>query len=784
MVASTTASSSAETGSLASVSSISTNATAPNLPGPGRTVGRGYDFLGQRLVSLLTRALKTKKSPSGSSHPSASPQGREPSVDSKLTAPNLAGAGRTLGLAYDFFGVRLERRLTGLALKGGFGPDGASDRIRLRMHSVNADAVLGDASDDYEAYLRECAVDVLLADEACVRYCRRLLKYARTDNNTNQSRALDNIMTLAVEYPLFRIVFSRLGGIDVLHALSLRLRRYNTTGSRNDPLLAWSRKALISVTEIKVNTLGHGLRPPPIIGSPARLDEGQETSIAEITKFFSNPETLFIAVRHVQHKLFTALRSFNHPIMFYCVDKLAEAALTMDSDDLEWIHIDRVFLFFLMANLPISVGKRIETEHIATWAKILQVIFRNPDKVEFSLSILCEWTGRYEKILDHTATVASANEAAVRTNVLVTILTGNGLISPSFSLNGYLRAIQSLARLFNHEKLTKFWENMSSGTIITVARAFLGLTPETNFTTADLVVGDELRESVCRDMVKCLVSSPSGTRERTLATKGIGVLLTFDRYFLRSTGAALEQATLSRGTRGHKMRMREDAPGVAREMWDVALSRYVNSAEPILSPPKFRVENPYIYRHRSTDNGRTHVRTHEAFSAESPCAACQKMGIWYDWLAGPSPTCERLWSVSFSEGSFWAIGDTKRAVPLEAQSPFDASLHHGILAGTDDLGRSEYIVAAELRSKRGVPGSATRYAVGTVTDGATQALYFEKDLLGLKGGELERDPSMMEVVLVLRFDPSPAVEDRVRANCGVDVTSHFFWRDAEYDHQK
>ncbi len=52
------------------------------------------------------------------------------SIDSNATASNLPGAGRTVGLLFDWLGARVESVLSRRALKLGYDPDGVAQDIR------------------------------------------------------------------------------------------------------------------------------------------------------------------------------------------------------------------------------------------------------------------------------------------------------------------------------------------------------------------------------------------------------------------------------------------------------------------------------------------------------------------------------------------------------------------------------------------------------------------------------------------------------------------------------
>lgn len=95
-----------------SQSTISTNATASNLAGAGRTLGLAFDWAGRRIERLVNSAAMFQVQDISQS-----------TISTNATAPNLVGAGRTLGLAFDWAGRRIETLVNNVAVKGGYGPD-------------------------------------------------------------------------------------------------------------------------------------------------------------------------------------------------------------------------------------------------------------------------------------------------------------------------------------------------------------------------------------------------------------------------------------------------------------------------------------------------------------------------------------------------------------------------------------------------------------------------------------------------------------------------------------
>lgn len=180
---------------LSRFSSISSTATAPNLPGAGRTVGLILDWVGSGLESFVGKRiakpnLKAEAAAQDANHSHFTASNLEDfnrqqtlphdkqitpssssSVSSTATAPNLVGPGRTLGLLFDWLGEGLEGKLNKRATQLNLGPEAiARDIRRLRRH------------EQIDAFVRYAApyAHVNKAKEKKVRkLCKNLMKYAR-----------------------------------------------------------------------------------------------------------------------------------------------------------------------------------------------------------------------------------------------------------------------------------------------------------------------------------------------------------------------------------------------------------------------------------------------------------------------------------------------------------------------------------------------------------------------------------------------------------------------------
>ena len=163
-------------------SSVSTNYTASNLPGPGRTLGRFYDHAGRILEAQLNKvvAKRFRRSPGiqyGNNQNTAGPSTYGDATirtwSTNFTAPNLPGAGRTLGILYDYAGNILEVRAGRfIASHARVGPDAFMEKIRLQVDEIRRNLDEDDRCDGK-------AWDIVSRKRSFIKKCKRLLKYAR-----------------------------------------------------------------------------------------------------------------------------------------------------------------------------------------------------------------------------------------------------------------------------------------------------------------------------------------------------------------------------------------------------------------------------------------------------------------------------------------------------------------------------------------------------------------------------------------------------------------------------
>lgn len=183
-----------------SKASLSTNATADNLPGPGRTIGLAYDFGGRMLETQLGSFVQKygrgkQKSPSDT--PSASSSSTllddsdsllyqsadfasNSSPSTNATASNLPGTGRTFGLAYTVAGRVLERHLSVVGEKLGLGSRAAARRIVKRYDIMKRRQAVSELIGlfGFACGLAEAKKTHLAQVRKDEKEIRRILKYA------------------------------------------------------------------------------------------------------------------------------------------------------------------------------------------------------------------------------------------------------------------------------------------------------------------------------------------------------------------------------------------------------------------------------------------------------------------------------------------------------------------------------------------------------------------------------------------------------------------------------
>lgn len=199
----------------------------------------------------------------------------ESSISTNATEPNLPGAGRTLGLLFDSLGRALEQKGSGIAEKWGFGPRAVAVRIqKIRPRPISYYCF------DHQQYCLKghCVTyprNVSAAEKKKLKKdCRRLVKYAtrycsyffdssfktmmgeRSNVPGNQLIALDTLCDIAFADQKVRKILAE---VDAVKALARRISSWPE--HHPEMLLNKSRRALASVSENIINCAGQQLLP-------------------------------------------------------------------------------------------------------------------------------------------------------------------------------------------------------------------------------------------------------------------------------------------------------------------------------------------------------------------------------------------------------------------------------------------------------------------------------------------------------------------------------------------
>jgi len=156
-----------------------------------------------------------------------------------------------------------------------------------------------------------------------------------------------------------------------------------------------------------------------------------------------------------------------------------------------------------------------------------------------------------------------------------------------------------------------------------------------------------------------------------------------------------------------------------------------------------------LFRHRSKDNGSTHIFDRPFSKHWPPCSVCESLGIWEEWLkSSGTPCCQQLFQLVDVDSPRGDAAVGLMVLPLDKGTLFaSVGEHIPILAGIDIFGNKSYVT------------NAFSHDGGLVVDGAIVSRSCE--------------------VFVLRFDPSLAAEASIKAFGGVDATGPFFWKDLD-----
>ncbi|KAI5117844.1 hypothetical protein M0805_008116 [Coniferiporia weirii] len=352
-----------------SIDSVSTNATADNLPGPGRLLGRTYGFLGAHLERQAGRLAVKLRRPKRR----ADSEARVPlplirysetqaeagtgeaddasvlSISTNATADNLPGPGRTLGLLYGFAGAAFESRAGTVAAALGFGPSATALRITKVVvhHAKFEDTPTLDPEQR----------------KAIEKRCRRMLGYVQSNVAMTRRQALDRIVELAVKDPYVRELLNVLGAPQAVHQV---YRDVALWADSDTTLLTSSRKALICLGDTEVNTVAKNISSKP-------LDQ-----VGILGQYLCDPDRSFLALRHILQLVST--------IGFLITSELLKtlvSAMDESPDNLEWESVDRILSSLLSESYHKYISRSLspwfmDVLRIDIWAKILRFADKLP----------------------------------------------------------------------------------------------------------------------------------------------------------------------------------------------------------------------------------------------------------------------------------------------------------------------------------------------------------------------------------------------------------------------
>ncbi|KLO08988.1 hypothetical protein SCHPADRAFT_586305 [Schizopora paradoxa] len=299
--------------------SIDSNATAPNIPGPGRNVGRLYDVLGSKFEDFLRR--KGPRLGLGQSGPQLSLQlFRKDSIDSiasDATAPNNPGPGRNLGRLYDALGARLEvvvHKRTGRLNQG---PDVVVQDIH-ELRCYRRKPYFGKNGDLLSIPVVDNSVSPTEKQYRILRkLCRKLLKYCRSHELEIQLRALDEVTTLAVGDPHVRKVFE-----------SILKSKYLIPKYEERELHLSCHKAIVSIKEAEIHN----------IWSQNVSSDGAETRLA---RYLCDPDVSFLVARLLRKEYDDAANVLPSQWMWDCYVDVAVAQPQI----IEWDSLNAFFKY-------------------------------------------------------------------------------------------------------------------------------------------------------------------------------------------------------------------------------------------------------------------------------------------------------------------------------------------------------------------------------------------------------------------------------------------------------
>ena len=162
----------------ARVDSIDSNATADDLPGPGRVLDKAFQAGGRKIERALNNLVQriTGKDASTSGSLSVVLE-RVDTTDSEATEANLPGPGRALDNLFRFSGEHVERRLGKLADRMGFGPAAMERRLIRAAECIALQGAYQVGKDGRSRFITFTDERKVKAGKEVRRSCKLLVQY-------------------------------------------------------------------------------------------------------------------------------------------------------------------------------------------------------------------------------------------------------------------------------------------------------------------------------------------------------------------------------------------------------------------------------------------------------------------------------------------------------------------------------------------------------------------------------------------------------------------------------
>ncbi|KDQ58748.1 hypothetical protein JAAARDRAFT_57638 [Jaapia argillacea MUCL 33604] len=235
---------------------------------------------------------------------------------SSSTASDLPGPGRTLGKAIDQVGQKLEGVLSRVIERSGRGPNAVADdalmlldrtweerkRIQPRVPPkqsrgfLRSPLGLDQFVENIVLYNRRrlplTSVE-LQNNTRLVQTCRKLVRYLKDNSSNNRYLAVSYITALVLTVPGIQPVFDNLGALDEIRMQSFLLTRNNPD---RDYLLAPSRRALVVLSESQALTTIKAFDHSVLAYSRAPTSNTVcQRFFSDVFTYFMDPDTQMLA---------------------------------------------------------------------------------------------------------------------------------------------------------------------------------------------------------------------------------------------------------------------------------------------------------------------------------------------------------------------------------------------------------------------------------------------------------------------------------------------------------